>query len=168
MEALTSLLSWTHLLTAAGVYSATVAFYRLFLHPLARFPGPRLAALTLWYETYYDVVQNGQYIFRIVEMHKKYGKPLVLHVVRAKEEKRKRGKEEKRKRGKEEKRKKGKEEKKREKEERKKREKKKREKEERKRIPYLAPFLTHRGTALIRTDYPHQSGRDTHQRPSLL
>ena len=56
------------------VYCASLAFYRLFLHPLAKFPGPKLAALTRWYEAYYDLVLEGQYTFKIEEMHKAYGK----------------------------------------------------------------------------------------------
>ena len=46
---------------------------RLFLHPLAHIPGPRLAALTWWYEFYYDIIQPGKYIFHIQELHKTYG-----------------------------------------------------------------------------------------------
>lgn len=55
-------------------YLVTLCCYRLVLSPLARFPGPRLAALTLWYEFWYDVVQRGQYTFKIKEMHERYGK----------------------------------------------------------------------------------------------
>lgn len=55
------------------LYFASLLVYRLFLHPLAKFPGPKLAAITRYYEGYYDVVQNGQYTFRIAEMHKQYG-----------------------------------------------------------------------------------------------
>ncbi|OTB00292.1 hypothetical protein M426DRAFT_267883 [Hypoxylon sp. CI-4A] len=50
--------------------------YRLFLHPLAGFPGPKLAAATLWYEFYYDGIKPGRYTFKIGELHEKYG-PIV-------------------------------------------------------------------------------------------
>ncbi|KAI5920337.1 cytochrome P450 [Camillea tinctor] len=80
------LLSWQNFAVLFAVYFASLAFYRLFLHPLARFPGPRLAAITRWYEAYYDIVQNGQYTFKIAELHKKYGpiiriSPYELHVI---------------------------------------------------------------------------------------
>lgn len=55
------------------LYLFAGAVYRLYLSPLASFPGPKLAAVTLWYEFYYDVVQQGRYIWRIKEMHEKYG-----------------------------------------------------------------------------------------------
>ncbi|KAL5414760.1 hypothetical protein PMIN04_008884 [Paraphaeosphaeria minitans] len=62
-----------------------VAVYRLLYSPIARFPGPRLAALTFWYEFYYDVVCTGRYSWRIQELHRKYGpivriNPKELHV----------------------------------------------------------------------------------------
>lgn len=38
-----------------AVYLAGLGIWRLFLHPLAKFPGPRIAALTRWYECYFDV-----------------------------------------------------------------------------------------------------------------
>lgn len=46
---------------------------RLFFHPLAHIPGPRLAALTWWYEFYFDAIQPGRYVFKIQELHKQYG-----------------------------------------------------------------------------------------------
>ena len=57
-------------------YALVIGTYRLFFHPLAQFPGPRLAALTRLYEAFYDVVQNGQYTFKIAELHKIYGKTI--------------------------------------------------------------------------------------------
>ncbi|KAI9038140.1 cytochrome P450 [Aspergillus affinis] len=62
-----------------------LAFYRLYLSPLAKFPGPRLAAVTGLYETYYDIVQDGQFVWQIERLHQQYGpivriKPSELHV----------------------------------------------------------------------------------------
>ena len=67
-----SYISWPAAATVA-VYLASLIFYRLLLHPLSRFPGPKLAAISRWYEAYYDAIQEGQYTFKISEMHKKYG-----------------------------------------------------------------------------------------------
>lgn len=58
-------------LAVAGVTAGVV--YRLFFHPLAKFPGPRLAAVTTWYEGYYDIVHQGKYIWQVEKMHKQYG-----------------------------------------------------------------------------------------------
>ena len=56
------------------VYAACLAVYRLVFSPIARFPGPKIAALTGWYEFYYDFFQRGKYLFEIEKMHEKYGK----------------------------------------------------------------------------------------------
>lgn len=74
MEGLSSLLSWQSIVTTIVLYYVTLAIYRLYLHPLARFPGPKLAAVTRLYEGYYDLYQSGQYTFKIAELHKQYGK----------------------------------------------------------------------------------------------
>ncbi|KAL5337385.1 cytochrome P450 [Aspergillus crustosus] len=70
---------------AASVYFASIVIYRLYLSPIAHFPGPRLAALTVMYEFYWEAIQNGQFTFHIGELHKKYGpivriSPTELHV----------------------------------------------------------------------------------------
>lgn len=73
MEALSSLLSRQSIIATIVVFYMTVALYRLYLHPLARFPGPKLAAVTRLYEGYYDLYESGQYTFKIAELHKQYG-----------------------------------------------------------------------------------------------
>jgi cytochrome P450 len=66
-----SILIWSCL--ALVFYLVSLAIYRLYLSPLARYPGPRLAGLTYWYEFYYDVYLSGKYIFHIEELHRQYG-----------------------------------------------------------------------------------------------
>ena len=56
------------------MYGLSLVTYRLYFDPLAGFPGPKIAAATGWYEFYHDVIRRGQYIYKIEEMHKKYGK----------------------------------------------------------------------------------------------
>ncbi|KAI0911296.1 cytochrome P450 [Ustulina deusta] len=65
--------------TAIGLFTGLVlyfiggALYRLYFSPLARFPGPKIAAITFWYGFYYDAICKGQYIWKIEQMHAKYG-----------------------------------------------------------------------------------------------
>jgi hypothetical protein len=54
-------------------YWVWLAIYRLYLSPLAAFPGPKLAAMTTWYDFYYEVIKDGQFTFHIKDLHKKYG-----------------------------------------------------------------------------------------------
>ncbi|KAI1270337.1 cytochrome P450 [Xylariaceae sp. FL1019] len=66
-------------------YIVFVCIHRLYLSPLAKFPGPRIAALTTWYAAYHDIWRGGQYIWEVEEMHRKYGpvvriRPDTLHV----------------------------------------------------------------------------------------
>ena len=55
------------------LYIVLGAVRRLYFNPLARFPGPKLSALTFWVEFYHDVIRRGQYTFEIIKMHEKYG-----------------------------------------------------------------------------------------------
>lgn len=65
-------------------YFVLLPLYRMFLSPLAKFPGPKLAAATLWYEFYYDVILKGNYTFKLIELHKKYGlNPTISHFLTA-------------------------------------------------------------------------------------
>lgn len=44
--------------TALAIYLVVGAIYRLYLSPVSKFPGPKLAALTLWYAVFQD--SNGR------------------------------------------------------------------------------------------------------------
>ncbi|KAI0390583.1 trichodiene oxygenase [Xylariaceae sp. FL0594] len=85
MDLLNIAMSWKHVAVTIALYFVSLAVYRLYFHPLARFPGSRVAAVTRYVEAYHDVVCNGQYEFKIAEMHKKYGpiiriSPHELHI----------------------------------------------------------------------------------------
>ncbi|KAE8143664.1 benzoate 4-monooxygenase cytochrome P450 [Aspergillus pseudotamarii] len=68
------------------IYGIILGLYRLTLHPLAQFPGPKLAAATFWYEFYYDLFPHKlRYLWKVEELHKKYGpivriNPIHLHI----------------------------------------------------------------------------------------
>ncbi|EXJ53868.1 hypothetical protein A1O7_09204 [Cladophialophora yegresii CBS 114405] len=60
-------------------------FYRLTLHPLSRFPGPRFAAVTNLYAVYYDLLSEDSLVKHLKALHDKYGpivrvRPHELHV----------------------------------------------------------------------------------------
>lgn len=63
-------------LLTAGYF--VIAVRRLFFHPLSKFPGPRVAAITRWYEFYYDVIEGGTFFKKYLGLHKKYSKYLRL------------------------------------------------------------------------------------------
>lgn len=69
--------SWsTLLLGATGLFLLKLiatAIYNVWFHPLAGFPGPKIAVIGPWYEFYYDVIKDGRYLWQIEKMHEKYG-----------------------------------------------------------------------------------------------
>lgn len=75
---------WNQIAVTLGILQLAWLFYgviyRLFLSPLARIPGPKLAALTSWYEFYYDVIKPGQYVWKIKDLHEEYGECYLLYL----------------------------------------------------------------------------------------
>ncbi|KAF9066347.1 cytochrome P450 [Rhodocollybia butyracea] len=55
------------------LYIGAVGIYRIYFHPLHRYPGPVLAALTEGYEAYYNIVKGGGLVNQIEQLHKLYG-----------------------------------------------------------------------------------------------
>lgn len=74
-------MSWTIIAIAVlfsfTFYTIGTWIYRLTFHPLARFPGPKIFAMTSLYSTFIDILDLGPpYISRLPAMHDKYG-PIV-------------------------------------------------------------------------------------------
>ncbi|RAH70116.1 cytochrome P450 [Aspergillus aculeatinus CBS 121060] len=62
------------------------SLYRLYFHPLSKIPGPPVAAITGLHEFYHDVVRGGKFLWKIEEMHKRYGpivriNPREVHII---------------------------------------------------------------------------------------
>lgn len=53
---------------------------RLFRHPLSKYPGPGLAALTLWYKAYYDIIKDGGWVEHLEVLHEQYGNFFMLYL----------------------------------------------------------------------------------------
>ncbi|KAK7542635.1 putative P450 monooxygenase [Phyllosticta citribraziliensis] len=61
---------------AGGVlYCFALGLWRLYFSPIAKFPGPRLAALTYLVEIYYELLcgEGGQFPFQYRKWHQQYG-----------------------------------------------------------------------------------------------
>jgi hypothetical protein len=64
-----------------GIYVVVRCIYNLYFHPLRKIPGPRITAITSFYDFWYDVVKGGTYLWEIRRMHEVYGKMAVLPAI---------------------------------------------------------------------------------------
>lgn len=81
IEMVMPLLHW--LIRFILLYLAAVIVYRLKFHHTAHIPGPFLAKVTFIYGWYYDLYLEGQYAFKIKELHKIYGVIPLTEILRA-------------------------------------------------------------------------------------
>ena len=65
-----------------AMYAVLLAIYRVTLHPLAKFPGPRLAAVSYCYEFLVDAFMEdgGKFHFHLERLHDRYGEHLASFV----------------------------------------------------------------------------------------
>ena len=61
------------LVSTFTIYKVAEVFYRLFLHPLAKFPGPKWAAVTDWWELYQENDSDGCLFLKLDDLHEQYG-----------------------------------------------------------------------------------------------
>lgn len=73
--AVISLLNIAWAALAFSLYQTALVIYRLYFHPLARFPGPKVAAASRWWECIQDLFagQGGDYMNQVERMHEDYG-----------------------------------------------------------------------------------------------
>ena|SRR6478735_2620404 len=65
----------SYLVASWLAYRILLAAYNISpLHPLYRFPGPKIAAASYAYEAYHDWWRVGRYGHEIRRMHERYGK----------------------------------------------------------------------------------------------
>jgi hypothetical protein len=71
------LTSWAEIIAALCTFQLGWLIYgvayRLFLSSLAKLPGPKLPALTSWYEFNFDVIKPGKFVWKTRDLHKQYG-----------------------------------------------------------------------------------------------
>jgi hypothetical protein len=65
---------WLSAALAAGLaYAVYAVIYNVFFHPLAKFSGPPLAGVTIYWKGYVEVVQGRSFCHFLVELHAQYG-----------------------------------------------------------------------------------------------
>lgn len=74
LQQVSSPILWGMVIVLIGLYSIGLGVYRLYFSPIAKFPGPKLAALTFWYEFYFDVIKQGRYTWQLARLHDQYGR----------------------------------------------------------------------------------------------
>lgn len=55
------------------VYLVARSIYRLNVHPLGSFPGPKLVAVARGYAFYSNVIKRGAFIWKLERLHEIYG-----------------------------------------------------------------------------------------------
>ena len=55
------------------LYTISLVIYRLYLSPLSKIPGPKLAAVTYLYEIYFDIIKHGYMFKQLQTLHEQYG-----------------------------------------------------------------------------------------------
>ena len=65
------------LAATSALYLVALSIHRIFFHRNSHIPGPKLAAVTYYYQSYYDFFPHqGQFIFKLEQLHAQYG-PIV-------------------------------------------------------------------------------------------
>ena len=66
--------SFSFLLASLALWVIGRWFYNIYFHPLARYPGPKLAAMSYWWQVYVEVIKKQSLSLKLQELHLVYGK----------------------------------------------------------------------------------------------
>lgn len=58
----------------AALYFVALIFYRFYLHPLSKYPGPKVAAVSCLYRAYHQTWRDGRLVEQLTHLHEVYGK----------------------------------------------------------------------------------------------
>jgi hypothetical protein len=64
---------WPAAFICFAVYALYTVVYNVYLHPLARFPGPPVARTTIYWKAYVECVQKRSFCDVLRELHAQYG-----------------------------------------------------------------------------------------------
>jgi hypothetical protein len=72
-----TMLSSAYVVAACGILWVAKALHNVYFHPLSRYPGSKVAAIsTSWWEWYWNYYRNGRLLFEVERLHQKHGKSL--------------------------------------------------------------------------------------------
>jgi hypothetical protein len=63
------------------VWFAGVIACRLYFHPLSNVPGPKIAAVTHLYKTYFNATNGSKFYIQIVKLHEEFGQKEIHFVL---------------------------------------------------------------------------------------
>ena len=55
------------------LYAVNAAIYNLFFHPLSRFPGPRAAAVSIYWKAFVECILQKSFCHVVEQLHATYG-----------------------------------------------------------------------------------------------
>jgi hypothetical protein len=54
-------------------YAVYTVVYNVYFHPLAKFPGPPMARITIHWKAYVECIANRSFCHELIELHARYG-----------------------------------------------------------------------------------------------
>ncbi|KAI4763231.1 hypothetical protein E4T52_05900 [Aureobasidium sp. EXF-3400] len=64
---------WLGCAVVCTVYLVGLVVYRLYFHPLCKFPGPFWCRISHFQQCYYEAICGGKFIYQIPKYHERYG-----------------------------------------------------------------------------------------------